>query len=436
MLGLPVHALVYRRIFFRNFAQRLGHPRLRWGGLALRGSQRQRGRARERAAEEGAARRRVSGRADGAAARTTTSSRPLTAFGIHPDALPTTPVRPMRLGSLSIELHCDRPFAPDALEELFRLEGTRGDATGAGACDLRVRVFDATLDGLHRMVPPPFASVVRRDLEGIVEIHHQAASALMLRPRTTGPIEVLLPIRPASAASATAQTATTADQMLVHSLMIAFYRMLLELDCLHLHAAAVHWNGETSLFLGGKGAGKSTLCLALARAGATILGEDHVLVRRRGRGFAVSGCDANMRLTAQTEAALMPQPPAGREAFFGGVLKREFDLRQTGFDVRPFVDFEPCRIFFPTVGERVSIEPMRRARAMTRILDAIHDRHALAGAPDARLLLDYVGGLVESLEAYELELSPHLADLDAVVDFVAGSGSTRAKPLAAASGEP
>jgi hypothetical protein len=212
--------------------------------------------------------------------------------------------------------------------------------------------------------------------------------------------------------------------------------MLLELDCLHLHAAAVHWNGETSLFLGGKGAGKSTLCLALARTGATVLGEDHVLVRRGRRGFAASGCDANMRLTAQTEAALLPQPPTGRKAWFGGVLKREFDLRQTGFDVRPFADFEPRRIFFPTVASRVAIEPIRRARAMTKILDAIHDRHAIAGAWDARTLLDYVGGLVDSLEAYELELSPRLADLDAIVDFVAGRRHMRAESLAAGSGEP
>jgi hypothetical protein len=286
------------------------------------------------------------------------------------------------------------------------------------------------------MVPPPFEPLVRRDLEGIVEIHHRAASALVIRPRTPGPIEVVLPIRPASAASATAHTATTTEQMLVHSLMIVFYRMLLELDCLHLHAAAVRWNGETSLFLGGKGVGKSTLCLALARAGATILGEDHVLVRRSRQGFEASGCDANMRLTAQTETALLPQPPTGRKAWFGGVLKREFDLRLTGFDVRPFVDYEPRRIFFPTVGERVAIEPMRRARAMARILDAIHDRHAIAGARDARRLLDYVGGLVDSLEAYELELSPRLSDLDAVVDFVAGGRSAPARSLAAGAGEP
>ena len=408
LLGLPVHALVYRRIFFRNFA----------GRLALRGPRR----GRERGTEPSGAVRPDLG-SPGAPER-----NPLAALGIEAGALPTTSVRPMQLGSLAIELHCDRPFAPDTLEELLRLEGARDDAALRDRCDVRVRVFDAALDDVHRMAPPPFTPVVRRDLEGITEIHHRAASAFVLRPRRPGPIEVVLPIRPDSAASATALTATTPDQMLVHSLMIVFYRMLLELGRLHLHAAAVHWNGETSLFLGGKGAGKSTLCLALARAGATVLGEDHVLVRRGASGFEVSGCDANMRLTAQTEAALMPQPPAGRKAWFGGVLKREFDLRQTGLDVRPFVDFVPRRIFFPWVGTRVAIEPMPRAMAMARILDAIHDRHAIAGADDARRLLDYLGAFVDSLEAYQLELSPRLSDLDAVVDFVAGgpSGRTRA----------
>ena len=99
LLGLPVHALVYRRIFFRNFAGRLG----------LRGPRRQ----REREAATGAADR------PDARAPTGPSRSPLAALGIEAGALPTTSVRPMRLGSLAIELHCDRPFAADTLEELL-----------------------------------------------------------------------------------------------------------------------------------------------------------------------------------------------------------------------------------------------------------------------------------------------------------------------------
>jgi hypothetical protein len=313
------------------------------------------------------------------------------------------------------------------LEELLRLEGTRDDAQDAaheGEPDLRVHVFDATLEEVHRLVPPPFRSVVRRDLESLFEVHHQAASAIVVHPRgvSARSIEVVLPIRPASAESATRGTATMPEQLLVHSLMIVFYRALL---ALHLHAGAVERNGAASLLLGGKGAGKSTLCLALARAGATILGEDHVLVRRSGdaassRGFVVSGCDANMRLTAQTEEALLPQAPSGRMAEFGGVLKREFDLRATAFRVRPFTDVKPTRLFFPVVGSRVAIKAIPRARAMTRILGAIHDRHGIEDAGCARRLLDYLGELVDSLETWELELSPRLSDLDAVVDFVTG----------------
>jgi len=406
LLGLPVHALVYRRIFLRDWKERLAVRR----------------------------RRRLDSRAAGAAGTTPKvvspdqsnrspagSRAPLDAFGIAEAALPPMAVRPLRLGSLAVEIRHDRAFAPDVLEELFRLEGCRHDATQIGTPDLRAHVFDATFDELHRMAPAPIGPVVRRDLEGIVEIHHQSASALMVAPRNGAPVEIALPLRPASARSATEGTPTTPDQMLVHSLMIVFYRALLELDCLHLHAAAVRWNGETSLFLGSKGAGKSTLCLALARAGATVLGEDHVLVRRRGGGFVVSGCDANMRLTAETESALLPQPPEGRKDFFGGVLKREFDLRQTVLPVEPFVDFAPRRIFFPVVRDRIAIEPMARARAVTRILDAIHDRHAIEGARDAQRLLDYVGSLVDTLEPYSLELSPRLSELDAVIDFVAGA---------------
>ena len=114
--------------------------------------------------------------------------------------------------------------------------------------------------------------------------------------------------------------------------------------------------------------------------------------------------------------------------WFGGVLKREFDLRETALDVRPFVDFRPRRIFFPVVGANLAIEPVSRARAMLRILGSIHDRHAIATASDARLLLDYVGDLVDSLEAYDLRLSPDLADLDTVVDFLAEPGRAGTEP--------
>jgi len=422
LLGLPIHALVYRRTFFRNFGER----------LALR-----------RPAPAPRVRRGVDG-----VPKMSAPVSPLRAIGVGPEALPPMTARPMRLGSLAIELQSDRSFAPDTLEELFRLEGARAEAGTVAPPDVRVRVFDASLDDLHRLVPPPISAVVRRDLEGIVEIHHKAASAIVARPRAAGPVEVVLPVRPASticaragtrideagsgeaSAGATAPAAGVAtaahgaaepDQaMLVHSLMIVFYRTLLELGCLHLHAAAVEMGGETSLFLGGKGAGKSTLCLALGQAGATILGEDHVLVRRRDGGrFAVSGCDANMRLTEKTESELFNAPPMGRTALFGGVLKREFDLRETGLVVRPFVDFLPRRIFFPIVGTHVAIDRISRADAMVRILGSVHDRHAIATAADGRGLLDFVGDLVDSLETYALQLSPDLGGLATVADFLA-----------------
>ena len=446
LVGLPVHALVYRRIFFRNFAERLALGRATRFGKAQPLGGAKRGRS---AAGAGA---------PGEKTRPSTERAAAEVAEIDVALLPALAARPMRLGSLAVELLHDRPFAADVLEELFRLEGTRGDAAAVGAPDLRVRVFDATLDDVLRFVPPPIAPVVRRDLEGVVEIHHKAASAIVARPREREPrrrgprgtVEVILPLRPSSAASLTrsddavsgeqgehgasgpgaeatspAEPAAASEALLVHSLMIVFYRTLLELDCLHLHAAAARLDGRTSLFLGGKGAGKSTLCLALGQAGATILGEDHVLVRRAGAGYVVSGCDANMRLTSKTETELLSAPPPdGRKAFFGGVLKREFDLRETTLDVRPFEDVPPDRIFFPRVGDRVAIERIPRAEAVVRILGSIHDRHAIATASDARRLLDYVGGLVDSLEAYDLQLSPDLADLGAVVDF-AGGGSPR-----------
>ena len=108
LLGLPVHALVYRRIFFRNFAGAPGAARIA---------------AAERARAEQP--RRARGRAAPLPARCRTRS-----LRSASTPAPCPRRRCARCGSAAstIELRCDRPFAPDTLEELFRLEGAREDA--------------------------------------------------------------------------------------------------------------------------------------------------------------------------------------------------------------------------------------------------------------------------------------------------------------------
>ena len=310
LVGLPVHALVYRRIFFRNFGQR----------LALRRKARAERRARPPNVVH-APRPTAPGPPGGPARR----------FRGRRRRAADEDLRPMRLGSLTLELRCDRTFAPDTLEELFRLEGTRDDAARRGAratsafTSSTPRSKSYTAWCRHRSAGRAARS--RRHLRGAPPggVGDRRAAAHSGAGR--GPASIAAGLggirdaghRDHARSDAGAQPD---DRLLPHAVRAGPSPSARRRGRARRH---------TSLFLGGKGAGKSTLCLALARAGATVLGEDHVLVRRAATawsgGFVVSGCDANMRLTAQTEEALLPQPPNGRKAWFGGVLKREFDLR-------------------------------------------------------------------------------------------------------------
>lgn len=71
-----------------------------------------------------------------------------------------------------------------------------------------------------------------------------------------------------------------------------------------LHASAISCRGHVSGFLGRSGAGKSTIAAACAAAGAAIVTDDCLVVRRDGAGATASWlavpCDAGMRLWPQT----------------------------------------------------------------------------------------------------------------------------------------
>ncbi len=257
-------------------------------------------------------------------------------------------------------------------------------------CDVRVRVFDATLEDVHRMVPPPFAPVVRRDLERILEIHHRAASAFVLRP-----LRVRADRGRAAAAAGLRGIGDGADRD--HRRPDAGAQPD---DRVLSDAARARLPSPPRRRRSIGTARPASFSAARARASRLCAWRSHRPAPPCS-ARTTSWCAArrerlhSQRLRRQHAAHRADRGrrccrsrPTGRKAWFGGVLKREFDLRQTGLDVRPFVDFAPRRIFFPAVGTRVAIEPMRRATAMARILDAIHDRHAIAGADDARGLLD------------------------------------------------
>src|SRR5206468_812619 len=85
--------------------------------------------------------------------------------------------------------------------------------------------------------------------------------------------------------------------------------LLRQLGRIQLHGAAATIDGRTVVLLGDKGAGKSTLSVAIRRAGGTVLADDQ-LVLHVDDTVTISGIDGGLRLTAETERHFFAAPLA------------------------------------------------------------------------------------------------------------------------------
>lgn len=202
---------------------------------------------------------------------------------------------------------------------------------------------------------------------------------------------------------------------------VVFNKLLFLMGWLYLHAGAVRMENTASAFVGDKGSGKSTLCLWLGRAGATILSDDHIAlhqcVDQADAFFCASGCEQVARVTSQTEAALLPSGLPVEARDFGGVLKKEFAVGEW-FPARPYRDVPLQRIFFPHVGTRWQLLPLSARHLTARLLETTNKSHRFADKEDYAQHLDYFSALARSVQGYELELTPDLTELDKLVAFL------------------
>jgi hypothetical protein len=193
-------------------------------------------------------------------------------------------------------------------------------------------------------------------------------------------------------------------------------KLLFALDCFYVHAGAVELDGRVNVFVGEGSFGKTTTCLRLARAGATILSEDHVLFKRTSDGFVLSGCQETVRVTPKTE-----------RFFFGHGLvdasepqhdgKRELQVDRF-FKSAPYRDVQFHRIFFNRVGEQLRLTPIPRQDATLRLIYMTRSFFRATAKDDLDQYLDYFSQLVEGRELFDLELSPDLTRLDELVELL------------------
>ena len=204
---------------------------------------------------------------------------------------------------------------------------------------------------------------------------------------------------------------------LEHFFAVLIHKLLQLCGVVRLHGAAVEAGGLTSVFVGGKGSGKSTIALAAGRAGGRVLADDHIVIRRGAGGIAVSGCDGNIRLTEASERHFFRNPLAAVAGDFGGVLKKEVPLAGLVLSI-PYQNRAASRLYFPFVGDHLAVRPVSRRVAVERILNDIAPAHRFDGPADQWDIMQLVTDFVTPLACADLELSTTLLHIESLMDVL------------------
>jgi hypothetical protein len=319
-----------------------------------------------------------------------------------PEASLTLPV--LRLGSLIARLDAPGSLGGD-IAYIF------GTSLKAPASELLARV-DADIvvrdseDDTQAITVPPDGMVVRH-AHPVSVIHTEALCVTIDRTRT--PVHVHVRVRPGE---------WSHYELCVH-LAVVFHKILFLLDRIVLHAAAVRIAGRVAIFIGDRGAGKTTTSLALSRAGGTVLGEDHLILRRSGDRFLVSGCDERWRVDERTERHFFDNPLPLEAADYAGRMKKEVTVRDVAS--QPFVDEPPAQIFFMRVGGRFDISPIPRAVAVLRLMEEAGKLQRFVDADDRLRFLTMVSDFATTITPYALQRTDDLGDLDRLVEFLRSS---------------
>ena len=212
----------------------------------------------------------------------------------------------------------------------------------------------------------------------------------------------------------------SADERRIY-LVVLLNKILFRLGCIRLHASAVSLDDKVSVFIGDRGAGKSSTCAFLAGQGALILADDDVLMKYDGNSCAVSGCDETMRIMADAELRLFGGLNVPVQ-LFGGVPKKQIATAER-FATEPYVDHGLDRMFFSSVGERFSVRRLTPGHVVMRLMSTLIPSNRFAGASDHEQTLDYLAGVAGRVTAYELTLSRDFKGLDCLLAFLKGDGN-------------
>lgn len=312
----------------------------------------------------------------------------------------------IRLGSFTALVHAPAQTAAD-IAYIFGTSVVPDAEARELRADAHVRFVEraAGAAGARPEVPPD--GMVLRHGESSAEIHTEVLSARIDRACDPASVEIVVNEMPAEH-----------FDFCVH-LAVVFHKLLFMFNRAVLHAAAIRFDGRTCVVVGEKGAGKSTLSLSLARAGGTVLGEDHLILRQQPDGFLISGCDERTRVDEKTERYFFSDPLPVQPRDFAGRMKKEVSARGL-FSSEPYTDTRADIIFFAGAGANFSIRPLPRQIALLRLMESVGKLQRFVDAEDRSRFLAMLSDFVQSVRAYDLQLSPNLDDLRQLVPFLRG----------------
>lgn len=282
-----------------------------------------------------------------------------------------------------------------------------GETSLPRTADFDVRILGVPVPAGIRPEAIPEDGMVLEEEETLAAVHTDVISAFV--DRRDERLDVALYVPPNS---------LRPDQLALH-LDVVVNKILFLSGHLILHAGAVDHGERVDIFAGDAGAGKSTAVLTAGRAGAIVLGDDRLLLRRGPDGvFFVSGCNELGRVTARTESHLFDEPLPMEPRDINGRMKKEFPMADY-VAALPHRDHRPHRLFFPRVGGRLAATPVSHQAALVLLLKGLRRQHRFVGPSDQSRLLGYLSDFLASIRAYLLDLGTEIPRPEAMRELLA-----------------
>jgi hypothetical protein len=185
-----------------------------------------------------------------------------------------------------------------------------------------------------------------------------------------------------------------------------------------LHAAACVVDGRVVLVPGGSGAGKTTVAVAMVRAGAGFMGDDTVLLSPDPDGVSVFGFPDEINLTDGTARMFAEVAHLVGAPRMAGARKHR--IRPENVFGRPSVmRGRPAVLVFPVVGDAEDnrVRPMSQAEALVELVPNV----LLTEPATAQAHLDVLGQLVQRCHSFRLLTGRRVEEIPGVVQGLLAS---------------